>query len=233
MTNTRALLLFLAGAVLIALGAIDHLLIEGLVAAGVEVDPVAPLPWLAPALATSGFVLLLLGLGAYLQVSAKERRIGPYREALTPVAAEFGRGIVESDGYIELEVHRDGQRVELRLDPRPGGGLRVRSTPPSRQALGWLRPGAVPRGPGKEWREVERTPHWQLHAELPAMARPLLSDPVLMQVVDPFFEDAQGLAVAHTVAGMAIDATLVPPEAVAAQARLGVEIAFRLRRVNG
>lgn len=234
MTNTRALLLLLVGALSLALATVDDLVIGALVAAGFEADAVAPLTiWLSPALAAGGFVLVLVGLVAWLGSTAAENRLRPYARALTPLAAEFGRAVRQSGDLLELELLREGQRVEIQLDPRAGGGVRVRSSPPSRQSLRWLRPDAEPKGVAAAWREVERGPHWQLRAELPAMARPLLADPALMQVVDRFFAASHGLSIAHTVSGMVIDASLVTPEEVDAQVRLGVEIAFRLRRVNG
>ena len=167
------------------------------------------------------------------RIAARDQRRAPYVAALKPFAAEFGRGVREAGESLEFEALRDGQRVEVSLDLRPGGGIAVRSSPPARQSLSWFRPPAAAPSRAAGWREVERTERWQLRAELPAMARPLLADTGLMEVVHAFFTSHRGTAVTHTVSGMEIDAELSPADAVGAQVRVCVEMAFRLRRLNG
>lgn len=228
------MLLLPLGAGMLTLAAVDDLLMAGAVAAGVEQDLLAPiLPWFTVSFAGGGFILLLAGLASLLRSTNREQQWRPYVSALKPLAAEFGRGVVESANGIEIQLQRDGQRVDVHLDPRPGGRLVVQSAAPARQALTWFRRPAKPAAEVGAWREVERTERWEMRAQLPAMARPLLADPALMDVVQRFFELREGTSVTHTVAGMVIEAALVSPESVDAQARLCLEIAFRLRRVNG
>jgi len=234
MSQARASLLISSAVGALLLAALDGHLIALLAAAGVDSDALDMLsPWLAIGLAGLAMMLTVAAIVSFLSTSARERRRAPYVAALKPFAAEFGRGVREAGDFLEFEALRDGQRVEITADLRPGGALSMRSASPARQSLSWFRPpaGAPPRA--AEWREVERTERWQLRAELPAMARPLLSDTGLMEVVHAFFTAHRGTAVTHTVTGMAIDAELAPVDAVVAQARVCVEMAVRLRRLNG
>jgi hypothetical protein len=234
MSNTRALLLLPLAAGMLALAALEESIIKLMGSMGVDSDAVALVgPWLSAVLAGVGFVLLLVSLVAYMGNLSREQQWRPYMLQLKPLAAEFGRGVKESKRGIEFEIQRDGQRVELLVDPRSGGGILVRSPPPARQSLAWFRASAPPPSPSQGWREVERNIRWQLRAELPAMARPLLADTTLIGPVERFFEASRGVSVTHAVTGIVIEGELVPDDAIGDQARLCIEIAFRLRRLNG
>lgn len=234
MSNTRALMLLPLAACMLALAALEEPLVEAVGTVGVDKDAVAlAAPILSAILAGGGFVLLMVAIVSYMINLGREQRWRPYVVALKPLAGEFGRGVKESSRGIEFEIHRDGQRVELFVDPRDGGGILVRSPAPARQSLAWFRASASPPAPAKAWREVEHNLRWQLRAELPAMARPLLADAGLTTPVERFFEQPQGMSVLHTVSGIVIEGALVPAEAIDVQARLCCDIAFRLRRING
>jgi hypothetical protein len=234
MTQPRASLLLSLAAGVLFLAALDDRLVALLERSGFGTEALDVVsPWFAVVLAAVALVLTVAGVASFLSGSARDQRRAPYVAVLKPFAAEFGRGVREAGDSLEFEALRDGQRVEVLVDLRPGGGIAVRSSPPARQSLSWFRPPAAAPSRAAGWREVERTERWQLRAELPAMARPLLADTGLMEVVHAFFTSHLGTAVTHTLSGMEIDAELAPVDAVGAQVRVCVEMAFRLRRLNG
>ncbi|MDP2305290.1 MAG: hypothetical protein Q8P18_04605 [Pseudomonadota bacterium] len=233
MSNARALLLLPLAACMLALAAVGELLVDAMGVVGFDGDVIEQVaPWLSAVFAGGGFVLLVVALGALMSNVGREQRWRPYLVALKPLAGEFGRGLEESARGIEFEIQRDGQRLEILVDPRSGGGILVSSRAPARQPLAWLRASAPPL-PAPSWRDVERTLRWQLCAELPVMARPLLADSGLMGPIERFFEHSEGVSVMHTVSGIVIESGLVPAETIVDQVRLSIEIAFRLRRLNG
>lgn len=232
--NPRALVLLPLAAAMVALAAVTPVLETTLRLLGVGDEALPQVtPWAAAALAGCGFVLLVIALVGMATTATRRELFGPYTSALKPFAAEFGRGVAETPEGLKFELTRDGQRVEVRLDPRGGGGCTVTSPAPARQSLAWLSPGAPKDTPAAAWREVERTEGWQMRAELPAMARPLLADPALMEVIGRFFQSAEAQGVVHTLSGMVVQSRLPAVDDADALVRLSVEIAFRLRRVNG
>jgi hypothetical protein len=160
-------------------------------------------------------------------------RSQPYYDALRPFAAEYGRGVIQGPDGVEVSLQRGGQVVDVRVGLGPGGAMTIVSPSPARQTLAWSRLTAPPLGPPAAWREVGTGAGWQLRAELPAMARPLLVDPELGPLVTRFFGFPEARQIVHEVGGIAITAAVPTPEAIQEQARLAVELAFSLRRVNG
>ncbi len=233
MSNSRALLLLPLAAAMLGLSALDAPIVAAIGVLGLAERAERVAPVVAAGLAAGGFVVLVGVLVTFVGNTSRTERLRPYREALRPFAAEFGRGVGETPDGLEIRVQRDGQWVEVQLDARPGGRLVVRSAPPARQALAWVGAAGPAPAAAANWREVERSPTWQMRAELPAMARPLLADGALMEVVGRFFARKEAGSVTHTLAGMVIDGAVPSAQDVDGQVRACAEIAFRLRRVNG
>lgn len=233
MSNARALLLLPFAGVMLALAALETPLEVVLQFLGLGDDARRVAPIVATGLATGAFLVFVVVWFVMMGNYRRAERVGPYVEALRPFAAEFGRGVLETKNGVELHLQRESQRVVVRVDVGDGGRVSVESPPPARQQLAWVREGAPPPEAARQWREVDRAARWQLRAELPAMARPLLADPALMDVVNRYFDLPEGASVTHTISGMRVDGALPPPERADALVRLGTEIAFRLRRVNG
>jgi hypothetical protein len=109
----------------------------------------------------------------------------------------------------------------------------LRSAVPARQSLLWMRPGGQPTVTGGVWRRAGGADRWELFAELPAMARPLLADPSSGALINPFFSSDGERRITHVLGGVVIESEVAGVEAADAEVRRAVEIAFWLRRVNG
>jgi hypothetical protein len=228
-----ATLLLSAGAIMLAVAGLGDRLLSALGlfsgdAGGERIGATA-----TALLAGGGFLVLVLGLVVMYRSHLRVERAAPYVLALRPFAAEFGRGVEQDGDALWVEAQRDAVRIRIALDARPGGRVEVRSVAPARQSLAWVRRGGAPEGDAAAWREAEVSLHWQMRAELPAMARPLLEDRALMNEIDRFFADPHGESVVHSIAGLVIRAATPPAAQAADFTRLCAEIAFRLRRING
>lgn len=233
MSTTRAFLLLPLSLGFLGAAAFQAVPVALLTAVGVEAEAArAAAPLVTAGLAAVGFVLLVLALVAAVGTHTRTERAQPYREALRSFAAEFGRAVDFEAGVVGVDIQRDGQRVEVRIDPALGL-ITVRSPPPARQLLAWTAANAETPAPARGWREVERVEAWRMHAELPVMARPLLADAKLMEVVGLFFQRREARSITHTLAGMVVEAALPGPRDADAVVRVATEITFRLRRVNG
>lgn len=233
MSNARAFLLLPVAVGLLVAAAFEAVALGLLGLVGVPPETALPLlPPLSAALAGTSFLLLVAVLVTIVRNQAAAERARPYRAALRSFAAEFGQGVFDSRQGVAIDVQRDGQRVEVRVDPH-GGFIEVRSPPPARQSLSWTARDAETPPPARGWREVEHGEGWRMHAELPVMARPLLADGALMDVVGRFFERKEARTIVHTLGGMTVLSVLPVADQVDGLVRLSTEIAFRLRRVNG
>jgi hypothetical protein len=234
MPTSRSIVLLPVAAAMLAVAAAGRPVVVGLVALGLEPDAAARLfPVVSAVLAGVGFVGLVVLLVDIVRNQTRAERFAPYRDALRSFAAEFGRGVSETPEGLAIYLQRDGQKVEVNVDPRPDGKVVVTSVPPARQALAWAALSAPLVPPASTGRVVERGLGWFMRAELPAMARPLLADAPLMEVVSRFFGRPGAGSIVHTLGGMRIEGDVPSPSDVDALVRLCVEIAFRLRRVNG
>jgi hypothetical protein len=219
---------------MLALAAVDGLIGQGLSALGASDGAVDRLePVLATSLAAGGFVLIVVALFRTFSHNSNRALVGPYTEALAPFAAEFGRGVAATPGGVELHLVRDGQMVDVYLELKAPGRLMVHSPPPARQSLAWSRPGDALPSVASQWRDVEVRPQWRMTAELPAMARPLLTDTALMTAMARAFTPPWTRSVSHVISGITVQADLPPAEDVGAYVRMCTDLCFRLRRANG
>ena len=157
----------------------------------------------------------------------------PYSAALRSFAAEFGRAVTRAEDHLRLDIQRETQRVVVVLELAEGGRLRVESPSPARQALGWVRHGAPRPDAAASWKVVESIDGVDFLAELPAMARPLLSDAPSVAVVRRLFEYKEVQSAVHGLGGILVVSGVPPVESAQGVVRQAVEVAFRLRKVNG
>ena len=234
MSGTRALVLLVVAAGMLALAAMDGVIAQILVAVGLPSGAAERLdPILATSFAAGGFVLIVVALFRTFRHDARQALVGPYAEALKPFAAEFGRGVVEAGQGVQVHLVRDGQVVEIVLTLTQPGRIDLRSAVPARQSLAWCRADDPPPVVAARWRDVERRPTWRMCAELPAMARPLLTDMQLSTAVDRVFGAPWTHSVSHVLTGISVEAELPPLEDLVPYLRACADLTFRLRRVNG
>jgi hypothetical protein len=233
MPTVRAAPLMSISLVLLAAAAFPEVPAAIFAAAGVEeASARAAGPFVTAGLAAVGFLLIAVATVAVLRRQRSAARARPYLEALRSFATELGRPVTHADGVVGVDLQRDGQRVEVRIDPAVGR-VTLRGSLPARQSLAWTAMGAEAPAAARDWRPVEGAGPFRHYAELPLMARPLLADPALTEAVDLYFRLPEARSVTHTLAGMVIEAALPAPEDTSALVRAATEVAFRLRRVNG
>lgn len=201
---------------------------------GVEPDAVALVsPTVAVVLGAGGFVLFAIGLVQTFQSTVRGAAAEPYVAALRPFAAEFGRGVTREGPRLHLELQRDTQRLAITVDLGPAASVAIESPSPARQALGWVRHGAPRPAAAANWRVVEGSDGVDFVAELPVMARPVMADAPTVACVRRLFEYPEAVSIVHGLGGIRVEATLPPAERVSGVVRQAVEVAFRLRQVNG
>lgn len=190
--------------------------------------------YVSTGLAAVGFVTLLVGLVAMVRVRAREEAWQPFVVALAPLAAEFGQGLDYRPGQgLCFTVRREGHALEVAVAPAEKI-LSVTSATPPRQPLAWLPRDAITEPPVKDWALVGAGRAWELRAELPATARPLLEDASLRDLMERFFSRAEALAVLHLRnQGVEVRAGIVAPERLERLIREALDVAWRVRRVNG
>lgn len=180
-----------------------------------------------------GLGLLVVGLLQLFRTSVHVAAGEPYAAALRSFAAEFGRAVTRADDHLRLDLQRETQRVVVVLELAAPGRIRVESPIPARQALGWVRQGSARPEGALSWKPVEAIDGVEFLAELPAMARPMLSDAPTVAVVRRLFEYADVEHACHGLGGIVVTGRLPPVEQAQGLVRQAVEVAFRLRRVNG
>ncbi|MFZ5478501.1 MAG: hypothetical protein ACOZNI_17155 [Myxococcota bacterium] len=234
MRTSSAIQVILVGLVLLVLAVPEGLLPGFLLRLGLD-ERRAELygAWAATGCAALGFVLLVAGLFQYFTSRQTDEFFHPYREALTGLAAEYGQGI-DSDPSRGLlfSAIRDGQRIDVCVSPRRSE-LWVTSPVVARQPLAWVRSDAPQAAPWREFKIVGSGRLWDLRAELPALARALLEDASLTDVIDAFFGTPEGDQILHRREGLELHARLAPPARLEKQVRNALDIAYRVRRANG
>lgn len=235
MRTTGALYLLLAAVLLLGLAVVDGLWPALLGALGARPnEAVVWSAWTSSGLAFLGFVLLLFGLVALVRAHTREEAWRPYIAALAPLAAEYGQAVRQVGRRdLSFPARRDGTSLEIEVSPREGL-VRVTCDSAPRQPLAWVPRGASTESPVKDWPVVGSGKSWDLRAEIPAMARPILEDAGLQDVMDRFFAREEAIAVLH-LRGMGIEvrAALGAPARLERQVRETMDIAFRIRRING
>lgn len=190
-----------------------------------------------------GFTLGLLGLGmigmsvglvmGWRLVVDGSGRVEPWRQALIPLAHEYGR-VVETDPQegMGFASQVDGIRTEVVVQPR-NGMVSIWVKAPGRQMLM-----AVPRSrdgamvEDVEWRLAGERGTWVLRAELPAVARPLLKDRFMVDSMDRLMGLPWAQAVRHDHKGIEVLMDLPPPDELADSVRRGLAVCRVLRSIN-
>lgn len=159
----------------------------------------------------------------------------PYAIELGRVAGEFGRTIEAHprDG-LGFASGAEGVRVEVLVQPVEPGFVTVWMGVPARQRLMFLP--AYADGADvddADWRLVGRKGGWVLRAPMPSVARPLLADGGLLDDMTTLMEHPEVRAVRHDQKGVEVLSDSVPPERLQKMLRAALDVARRLRRVNG
>lgn len=189
--------------------------------------------WAVMGSSLSGFVFVTVGVVLLWRGGGLAERWGPYITSLERLAAEHGQKIdVDKKNGIEFLAVRDGQRILVRIKPEPEHSLLIRGVIAGRQTLTFIRPD----------RAATQDPHslvvgggkgWQLRADLPAIARVLLNDVVMISMMDRFFAHTETLGIRHDAAGIEVVSDLPSPDQVERRTRQAIDIVSYLRRVNG
>lgn len=184
------------------------------------------------------------GVGAALTVGAVVAFIraatdraglyAPYVEALTPVAAEYGR-VVEThpkDG-LGFASGAEGVRLEILVQPSSPGFISIWLQTPAQQRLLFL-PAEAGSNPvdDADWRLVGRRANWVLRAEMPSVARPLLNEGALIDDVTGLMRHRETRAVRHDQRGVEVLMDLVPAKDLRLVLKDALRAARRLRRTN-
>lgn len=235
MRTTGALKILLLGVAMLGLAVPAGIYATLLHAAGVaRVDAEIWSAYLSTGLAAVGFGLVILGLVALVRLHTREEAWRPYVDVLAPIAAEHGQGLDHRARQgLSFTARRDGHALEVLVSP--GERLvSVTSPTPPRQPLAWLPKNALTEPPVKDWPVVGAGRAWELRGELPATARPLLEDAGLRDQMERFFSRAEAHAVLHLRdQGIEVRAGLDAPERLERQVREALDLAWRVRRVNG
>ena len=180
-----------------------------------------------------GFVFVTVGVVILWRGGGPSERWRPYIDAIDRLAAEHGQHVeVDKKTGLEFVAVRDGQRILVRLKPEPEHSLSIKGIVAGRQTLTFIRP---ERAPPEDHRSqiVGGGKGWQLRAELPAIARVMLNDVVMISMMDRFFAHADTLGIRHDVSGIEVLSELPAPDQVERRTRQAIDIVSYLRRVNG
>lgn len=184
----------------------------------------------------ASFALVCVGGGLFVlwRGGGAAERWREYLTALNRLAAENGQTIhVDRRTGLEFLAYRDGQRIHVHVTEGPPAALRVRGIVPGRQVLSFVRnEEAVPDPTGRSV-SVGGGKGWQLHAELPAIARTLLNDVVMVSMMDRFFAHTESRAIVHDASGVEVVTSLPTFDQAERRARQAIDIVSYLRRVNG
>lgn len=235
MRTTSSLYLIVLAVVLLALAAPEQLWPWVLVSAGARTnEALVWSAWISTGCAVVGFLVLLLGLVALVRAHSREEAFRPFVEALAPIASEHGQAVrYDAQRGLYFPVRRDGALLDVEVRPHDAV-VRVYAAVSPRQQLAWVPRGADTDAPVKTWPVVGSGRAWDLRAELPAMARPLLEDTGLQDLMDRFFARAGAIAVLHVrEAGLEVRQALGPSARLERQVREAMDIAYRIRRSNG
>jgi hypothetical protein len=192
------------------------------------------LPSAVVAVSVTGFLSIAIGVVVLWRGGGPAEKWRPWLTSLDRLAAEHGQPLVvdRRDG-LSFIAYRDGQRVHIRCNPESGFGLVVRGMVPGRQSLCFIRPDVTLPGAMSEEYQVGAGRGWQLRAELPAIARILMNDVVLVSLMDRFFSHSEALGIVHDAQGVEVFCSLPAAEQVERRARTALDIVSYLRRVNG
>lgn len=235
MRTTPALELIFVAVLMLALAVPEALFASALEALGVSARSAALWgAYLSTALAGTGFVLLLFGLVRLVRTHTREEAWRPYVRVLTPLASEYGLALDQHPvSGLTFHAKRDGQLAEVRVSPRDALVVVTCAVAP-RQPLAWLPRNATTEAPVRDWAVAGTGRAWELRAEIPTMARPILEDGGLRDQLDRFFGRDEAIAVLHLRgSGIEVRASAGAVDKLERQVREQLDIAFRLRRANG
>jgi len=174
-------------------------------------------------------------VGFWRAINSRDALYAPYVLALSPVAAEYGRRVERHprDG-IGFASRAEGVRLEVLVQPAGQGFISVWMQAPSRQRLLFV-PAASGSGAtdDADWRLVGQRGSWVLRAEMPSVARPLLSEGGLVEDITALMRHRELRAVKHDQNGIEVLSDLVPPEDLKRVLKDILTACRRLRRTNG
>jgi hypothetical protein len=179
-------------------------------------------------------VAVVVGVAILWRGGGAAERWRPYTNALHRLAAEHGQTIaVDGRRGLEFLAFRDGQRIQVLATAGPDARLAIRGIIPGRQKLSFLRTADTQPDPSGRSSVVGGGRGWQLRAELPAIARTLLTDVVMVSMMDRFFANNESVAVVHDGSGVEVVALLPSFDQAERRTRQALDIVSYLRRVNG
>lgn len=192
------------------------------------------MPTAVVAFSALGFLAIALGVVVLWRGGGPAEKWRPWLTSLDRLAAENGQPVaVDGREGMSFVAYRDGQRVYVRCNPDGEPGLHVRGIVAGRQALCFVRPELQVPGAMPAEYTVGSGRGWQLRAELPAIARILMNDVVLVSLMDRFFSHAEAMGVVHNGQGVEVWCTLPAAENIERRTRIALDIVSYLRRVNG
>lgn len=189
--------------------------------------------WAVTGGSIAGFLFVTIGVILLWRGGGLAERWRPYVDAIDRLAAEHGQHVeLDKRNGIEFVAVRDGQRILVRIKPEPDHSLTIKGVIAGRQKLTFLRPD---RAPPEDQRSlvVGGGKGWQLRAELPAIARVMLNDVVMISMMDRFFAHTDTLGIRHDATGIEVISELPAPDQVERRTRQAIDIVSYLRRVNG
>lgn len=185
---------------------------------------------------SSALALVLVGVGVVIlwRGGGAAERWRPYVGAMTRLAAEHGQRIrVDRNNGLEFLAFRDGQRIHVRATDGPPPSLAVKGIIPGRQTLTFVRTEDNQPDPTGRTALVGGGRGWQLRAELPAIARSLLGDVVMISMMDRFFSHTESTSIVHDASGIEVVSALPSFDQAERRTRQAIDIVSYLRRVNG
>jgi len=157
-----------------------------------------------------------------------------YLPSLSRLAAENGQTVgLDRRSGLEFLAFRDGQRIYVRAHQDPEPSLVIHGTIAGRQSLTFVRTEDAQKPTANRSTVVGGGRGWQLRAELPAIARTLLNDVVMVSMMDRFFAHTETVGIVHDGSGIEVVSALPTPDQVERRARQALDIVSYLRRVNG
>ncbi len=177
-------------------------------------------------------------VGFFRVLTDREVLYVPYVDALTPVAAEYGRRVEThpQDG-LGFVSRAEGVRLEVLVQPARPPFISVWMRAPGQQRLLFVPDSSeghdADDAEEADWRLVGRRGNWALRAEMPSVARPLLNEGALVDDIVALMRHREARAIKHDQHGIEVLLDLVSPIDLRTVVGDAVRVCRRLRQVNG
>jgi hypothetical protein len=234
MSRRVAIQLLVLSLLLMALGFADVPAARLLAIAGVDGEQAPELSVaLCTGLALVGLVFFAVSVSSLVWGWRREQAWRPIHGTLNRIAGEYGLAAsIDVRRGMRFATHRERRHVYVEVQPHNRAVL-LTCADPGNMLLAWVGDGVAPEPPWADWRAVGGGRRWRLRAETPMLARRIHENPALQEDLEKFFELFPTTTLIHDRNGLRVESDLPRMDLLDRQLRSGIELCYRILRLNG